>query len=93
MAELPFDDEAYRAEIPVTELVGEPGWTTLERKGSRPTLDVNGIWGGFQGEGAKTIIPAHAHAKLSTAGWSRTRTRTTCSGSSGTTSPRSPRPA
>jgi acetylornithine deacetylase/succinyl-diaminopimelate desuccinylase-like protein len=66
MAELPFDDEAYRAEIPVPALVGEAGWTTLERKAARPTLDVNGIWGGFQGEGAKTIIPAHAHAKLST---------------------------
>jgi acetylornithine deacetylase/succinyl-diaminopimelate desuccinylase-like protein len=66
MAALPFDEEAYRAEIPVTELVGEAGWTTLERRGARPTLDVNGFWGGFQGEGAKTIIPAHAHAKLST---------------------------
>ena len=52
--------------IPVTALVGEAGFTTLERKGSRPTLDVNGMWSGFQGEGAKTIIPAHAHAKLST---------------------------
>ena len=47
-------------------LVGETGYTTLERKGARPTLDVNGIWGGFQGEGSKTIIPAHAHAKVST---------------------------
>jgi acetylornithine deacetylase/succinyl-diaminopimelate desuccinylase-like protein len=46
--------------------VGEAGWTTLERKTARPTLDVNGMWGGFQGEGAKTIIPAHAHAKVST---------------------------
>ena len=46
-------------------LVGEVGYTTLERRGARPTLDVNGIWGGFQGEGAKTIIPAHAHAKVS----------------------------
>ena len=63
---LPFDDEAYRTAIPVTELVGEAGYSTLERKGARPTLDVNGIWGGFQGEGAKTIIPAHAHAKVST---------------------------
>jgi acetylornithine deacetylase/succinyl-diaminopimelate desuccinylase-like protein len=63
---LPFDEEAYRAAIPVTELVGEAGYSTLERKGARPTLDVNGIWGGFQGEGAKTIIPAHAHAKVST---------------------------
>ena len=66
MAELPFDDEAFRASIGVTALVGEAGWTTLERKGARPTFDVNGIWGGFEGEGAKTIIPAHAHAKVST---------------------------
>ncbi len=46
-------------------LVGESGYTTLERRGARPTLDVNGIWGGFQGDGSKTIIPAHAHAKVS----------------------------
>jgi acetylornithine deacetylase/succinyl-diaminopimelate desuccinylase-like protein len=65
MAALPFDDEAYRAGIPVADLVGEAGWTTLERKTARPTLDVNGMWSGFQGEGAKTIIPAHAHAKVS----------------------------
>jgi acetylornithine deacetylase/succinyl-diaminopimelate desuccinylase-like protein len=65
LAALPFDEEAYRAAIPVPALVGEAGWTTLERKGARPTFDVNGIWGGFQGEGAKTIIPAHAHAKVS----------------------------
>jgi acetylornithine deacetylase/succinyl-diaminopimelate desuccinylase-like protein len=45
--------------------VGEAGFGTLERKGARPALDVNGIWGGFQGDGAKTIIPAHAHAKVS----------------------------
>jgi acetylornithine deacetylase/succinyl-diaminopimelate desuccinylase-like protein len=64
-AALPFDEEAYRAAIGVPELVGEAGFTTLERRGARPTLDVNGIWGGFQGDGAKTIIPAHAHAKLS----------------------------
>ena len=66
LADLPFDDETYRAEIPVPALVGEAGWTVLERKTARPTLDVNGIWGGFQDEGAKTIIPAHAHAKVST---------------------------
>jgi acetylornithine deacetylase/succinyl-diaminopimelate desuccinylase-like protein len=65
LAELPFDDEAYRAQIGVPALVGEVGYTTLERRGARPTLDVNGIWGGFQGEGTKTIIPAHAHAKVS----------------------------
>lgn len=65
LAELPFDEEAYRAELDLPALAGEPGYTTLERKGARPTLDVNGIWGGFQGDGAKTIIPAHAHAKVS----------------------------
>jgi acetylornithine deacetylase/succinyl-diaminopimelate desuccinylase-like protein len=65
LAELPFDGPAYQAEIGVGALVGEAGFTTLERRGARPTLDVNGLWGGFQGEGAKTIIPAHAHAKVS----------------------------
>jgi acetylornithine deacetylase/succinyl-diaminopimelate desuccinylase-like protein len=65
LAALPFDEDAYREAIPVTQLVGESGWTILENKGSRPTLDVNGMWSGFTGEGAKTIIPAHAHAKLS----------------------------
>jgi acetylornithine deacetylase/succinyl-diaminopimelate desuccinylase-like protein len=64
-AELPFDEDAYRQHLELPELFGEMGYTTLERRGARPTLDVNGIWGGFQGEGAKTIIPAHAHAKVS----------------------------
>jgi acetylornithine deacetylase/succinyl-diaminopimelate desuccinylase-like protein len=64
-AQLPFDEEAYRESLGVPELVGEPGYTTLERIGARPTLDVCGIWGGFEGEGPKTIIPAHAHAKIS----------------------------
>ena len=64
-AALPFDEEAYRTGIGVPMLVGEVGFTTLERRGARPTLDVNGIWGGFEGEGSKTIIPAHAHAKVS----------------------------
>jgi acetylornithine deacetylase/succinyl-diaminopimelate desuccinylase-like protein len=62
---LPFDEEAYREQLGVTALVGEAGYPLLERRGARPTLDVNGIWGGFQGEGGKTIIPAHAHAKVS----------------------------
>ena len=62
---LPFDEEAYRISTGVEALVGEVGYSTLERRASRPTLDVNGIWGGFQGDGAKTIIPAHAHAKVS----------------------------
>ncbi|TMD28671.1 MAG: dipeptidase [Chloroflexi bacterium] len=64
-AALPFDEEAYRASLGVPALVGEPGYAVLERRGGRPTLDVNGIWGGFQGEGAKTIIPGSAHAKIS----------------------------
>jgi acetylornithine deacetylase/succinyl-diaminopimelate desuccinylase-like protein len=64
-AALPFDEEAFRAATGVPALVGEVGYTTLERRGTRPTLDVNGIWGGFVSEGAKTIIPAHAHAKVS----------------------------
>jgi len=62
---LPFDEEAFRQRLGVTALVGEVGFSVLERKGARPTLDVNGIWGGFIGEGSKTIIPAHAHAKVS----------------------------
>ena len=66
MAALPFDEERFRTGIPVPALVGEAGWTILESRTARPTLDVNGMWGGFQGDGAKTIIPAHAHAKLST---------------------------
>jgi acetylornithine deacetylase/succinyl-diaminopimelate desuccinylase-like protein len=62
---LPFDEDAYRETLGLPALVGEAGYSTLERRGARPTLDVNGIWGGFQDEGTKTIIPAHAHAKLS----------------------------
>jgi len=64
LAELPFDEEAYRAGLDVPALVGESGFTTLERRSARPTLDVNGIWGGFSGEGSKTIIPGSAHAKV-----------------------------
>ncbi len=64
-AALPFDDERYREALGVPELVGEAGYSTLERKSGRPTLDVNGIWGGYQGEGSKTIIPGRAGAKVS----------------------------
>ena len=63
---LPFDEGDFHRVTGVPELVvGEPGFTLLECMGVRPTLDVNGIWGGFTGEGSKTIIPAHAHAKVS----------------------------
>ena len=63
--DLPFDETAYLARLGLPSLHGERGYSTLERRGARPTLDVNGLWGGFQGEGSKTIIPAHAHAKIS----------------------------
>jgi acetylornithine deacetylase/succinyl-diaminopimelate desuccinylase-like protein len=65
IAALPFDDAAYLQRLGLPALVGEVGYSTLERRGTRPTLDVNGLWGGFQGDGSKTIIPAHAHAKVS----------------------------
>jgi acetylornithine deacetylase/succinyl-diaminopimelate desuccinylase-like protein len=64
-AALPFDEDHYQAALGVPELVGEAGYSTLERKSGRPTLDVNGIWGGYQGEGSKTIIPGRAGAKVS----------------------------
>jgi acetylornithine deacetylase/succinyl-diaminopimelate desuccinylase-like protein len=64
-ARLPFDEDAFARGIGVPELFGEPEYTPLERKGMRPTLDVCGMWAGFTGEGSKTIIPAHAHAKFS----------------------------
>ncbi|GAA4789141.1 dipeptidase [Olivibacter ginsenosidimutans] len=61
----PFDEEAYKADLEVNALWGEKGYTTIERTGVRPTLEVNGIWGGYIGEGAKTVLPAKAHAKIS----------------------------
>ena len=64
LAELPFDEDAYRRDLGLTSLWGEPGYAPLERSGARPTIDVNGIWSGFQGEGTKTVTPAEAHAKL-----------------------------
>ena len=61
----PFDEKKYKDEIGIKELVGEKGFTTYERTGIRPTLELNGIWGGYTGEGAKTVLPAKAHAKIS----------------------------
>ncbi|HLS89391.1 MAG TPA: dipeptidase [Sphingobacteriaceae bacterium] len=61
---VPFDEEAYKAQLGVAELFGEPGYSTLERQWVRPTLEVNGMWGGFQGEGIKTVLPSTAHAKI-----------------------------
>jgi acetylornithine deacetylase/succinyl-diaminopimelate desuccinylase-like protein len=61
----PFDEEAYKKELGVKELWGEKGYTTSERTGIRPTLEINGIWGGYSGEGAKTVLPSKASAKIS----------------------------
>ncbi len=65
MAEAPFDELAYKADLGVNELWGEKGFTTNERTGIRPTLELNGIWGGYTGEGAKTVLPSKAFAKIS----------------------------
>ena len=64
VAALPFDETEYLAEVGSPALYGEAGYTTLERGWRRPTLEVNGVWGGYQGEGSKTVIPSEAHAKL-----------------------------
>ena len=64
-AKVPFDESAMKQDLGVSEVFGEEGYTTLERRWGRPTCDVNGIWGGYQGEGAKTIIPSKASAKIS----------------------------
>ena len=61
----PFSEEEYCNEIGILKSTGEKGYTTRERASIRPTLDVNGIWGGYIGEGAKTVIPSKAHAKIS----------------------------
>jgi acetylornithine deacetylase/succinyl-diaminopimelate desuccinylase-like protein len=61
----PFDMAEYKQELGIEEVVGEAGYSTLERTGIRPTLDVNGIWGGYTGEGAKTVLPSKAFAKIS----------------------------
>jgi acetylornithine deacetylase/succinyl-diaminopimelate desuccinylase-like protein len=60
-----FDLNEYKKELGIEEIQGEKGYTTLERTGTRPTLDVNGIWGGYTGEGAKTVLPSKASAKIS----------------------------
>jgi len=65
MAEAPFDEQEYKDDLGVKELWGEKGFSTNERTGIRPTLEVNGIWGGYTGEGAKTVLPSKAFAKIS----------------------------
>ena len=65
LARAPFDIEEYKSFLDIAEVRGEKGYTTLERTGIRPCLDVCGIWGGYTGEGAKTVLPSEAHAKIS----------------------------
>ena len=65
MAEAPFNEDEYKKDLGVKELWGEKDYTTNERTGIRPTLELNGIWGGYMGEGSKTVLPSKAHAKIS----------------------------
>jgi acetylornithine deacetylase/succinyl-diaminopimelate desuccinylase-like protein len=65
MNDAPFNINDYKDELDIFQVHGEKGYTTLERASIRPTLDVNGIWGGYIGEGAKTVLPAKAYAKIS----------------------------
>ncbi|MDQ6842736.1 MAG: dipeptidase [Bacteroidota bacterium] len=65
MNKAPYDENEYKKDVGVNELWGEKGFTTNERTGIRPTLEINGIWGGYMGEGAKTVLPSKATAKIS----------------------------
>ena len=65
MAKAPFDLSEYMSDLSIANVHGEDGFTTNERNSIRPTLDVNGIWGGYTGQGAKTVLPSKAHAKIS----------------------------
>lgn len=65
IAQIPFDEERYKAAIGVKALKGEKGYSTLERNSCRPSFDICGIWGGYTGEGAKTVLPSKAYAKVS----------------------------
>ena len=65
LSRAPFDIDEYKAFLDIAEVKGEKGYTTMERTGIRPCLDVCGIWGGYTGEGAKTVLPSEAHAKIS----------------------------
>lgn len=64
IAALPFNDSDYLSQVGAPETFGEDGYTTLERQWTRPTLDINGMWGGYEGPGSKTVIPSEAHAKI-----------------------------
>ncbi len=64
IAALPFNDATYLAQVGASATFGEAGYSTLERQWTRPTLEINGMWGGYQGPGEKTVIPTEAHAKI-----------------------------
>ena len=64
IAKVPFDEGRYISDLGVPDVFGEPGYSTNERLWARPTLELNGIWGGYQGKGTKTVLPAQAHAKI-----------------------------
>ena len=66
IAQVPFDEAKYKAAIGVDALFGEKGYSTLERNSCRPSFDICGIWGGYTGEGSKTVLPSKAYAKVST---------------------------
>lgn len=66
IAQIPFDEEKYKKAIGVDALFGEKGYSTLERNSCRPSFDICGIWGGYTGEGSKTVLPSKAYAKVST---------------------------
>ncbi|HBS88518.1 MAG: peptidase M20 [Bacteroidetes bacterium GWF2_38_335] len=66
MAKAPYNEENYKKALEVNELCGETGYSTIERTGTRPSFDLCGIWGGYTGEGAKTVLPSKAYAKIST---------------------------
>jgi acetylornithine deacetylase/succinyl-diaminopimelate desuccinylase-like protein len=65
LGRIPFSLDDYKKHLDIDDVLGEKGYTTIERTGTRPTLDINGIWGGYIGEGAKTVLPSKAYAKIS----------------------------
>ena len=65
LAKAPFNLTEYKSDLSIKEVFGEEGYSSSERNSIRPSLDVNGIWGGYMGEGAKTVIPSKAYAKIS----------------------------